>query len=425
MLGVGFHLRGELLKMDLLIKNAQLRGEKRTLDIGIRDGVIQRVGKVSGKARRTIDAQGNLTTPAFVNAHTHLDKCQLGEIKPNVSGTFDEAIRNTLYFRPRYTVEDICKRASSAVELAVQYGSTFLRLFADVGTIGKGNMPVRGLVELKRRYADIVDIEVVAFPQEGIVCDPGTEDLMHEAMEMGADVVGGIPWFEWTDEDARRHVDICFDMAETYKRDLHFLLDDTDDANSRTLEAVAVRALKSKYRGNVTVSHSEAMASWNNSYADKILRLARQARINFSCNAHINVMLNGRFDDQPVRRGIMRVREMRALGINVLSSQDDVQDLYYPFGRMNQLEVAWFLGHAIQTQTLKEIDFLYDAVTVNAARAMGLKDYGIQEGCRADLTIIGQPNVKQAIRFMGPVLYTIRNGKVTWDNGRLVRGREK
>ena len=155
------------------------------------------------------------------------------------------------YFRPRYTVEDICKRASSAVELAVQYGSTFLRLFADVGTIGKGNMPVRGLIELKRRYADIVDIEVVAFPQEGIVCDPGTEDLMHEAMEMGADVVGGIPWFEWTDEDARQHVDICFDMAETYKRDLHFLLDDTDDANSRTLEAVAVRVLKSKYRGNV------------------------------------------------------------------------------------------------------------------------------------------------------------------------------
>ena len=167
------------------------------------------------------------------------------------------------------------------------------------------------------------------------------------------------------------------------------------------------------------------MASWNNSYADKVLRLARQARINFSCNSHINVMLNGRFDDQPVRRGIMRVREMRVLGINVLSSQDDVQDLYYPFGRMNQLEVAWFLGHAIQTQTLKEIDFLYDAVTVNAAKAMGLKNYGIQEGCRADLTIIGQPNVKQAIRFMGPVLYTIHNGKVTWDNGRLVRGRRK
>ena len=354
-----------------------------------------------------------------------MDKCQLGEIKPNVSGTFDEGIRNTLYFRPRYTVEDICKRASSAVDLAVQYGSTFLRLFADVGTIGKGNMPVRGLVELKRRYADIVDIEVVAFPQEGIICDPGTEDLMHEAMEMGADVVGGIPWFEWTDEDARKHVDICFDMAESYKKDLAFLLDDTDDVNARTLEAVVVRALKSKFRGKITVSHSEAMASWNNSYADKILRLARQARVNFSCNAHINLMQAHPNEEQPSRRGIMRVGEMRTLGINVLSSQDDVQDLYYPFGRMNQLEVAWFLGHAVQAQTLKDIDFLYDAITVNAAKAMGLKNYGIKEGCRADLVIIGQPNVKQAIRFMGPVHYTIRNGKVTWDNGRFVRGLKK
>ena len=411
--------------MDLLIKNAQLRGAKKKTDIGIRDGIIQRIGKLSGKARRTIDAEGNLTTPSFVNAHTHLDKCQLGEIKPNVSGTFDEGIRNTLYFRPRYTVEDICKRASSAVDLAVQYGSTFLRLFADVGTIGKGNMPVRGLVELKRRYADIVDIEVVAFPQEGIICDPGTEDLMHEAMEMGADVVGGIPWFEWTDEDARKHVDICFDMAESYKKDLAFLLDDTDDVNARTLEAVVVRALKSKFRGKITVSHSEAMASWNNSYADKLLRLARQARVNFSCNAHINLMQAHPNEEQPSRRGIMRVGEMRTLGINVLSSQDDVQDLYYPFGRMNQLEVAWFLGHAVQAQTLKDIDFLYDAITVNAAKAMGLKNYGIKEGCRADLVIIGQPNVKQAIRFMGPVHYTIRNGKVTWDNGRFVRGLKK
>ncbi len=411
--------------MDLLIKNARLRGEKKPVSIGIKDGTIQRVGRISAKARRTLDAKGGLTTPAFVNAHTHLDKCMLGELKPNVSGTFDEAIRNTLYFRTRYTVKEIADRAGPVVELAVEYGSTFLRLFADVGTIGGGNTPVQGLLELKRRYADVIDIEVVAFPQEGIVCDPGTEDLMREAMDLGADVVGGIPWFEWTDDDARAHVDICFDLAEEYGKDLAFLLDDTDDGNARTLEAVAVKALKSRFRRNITVSHSEAMASWNNSYADKVLRLARQAKINFSCNSHINVMLNGRFDDQPIRRGIMRVREMLALGINVLSSQDDVQDLYYPFGRMNQLEVAWFLGHAIQTQTVKDIDFLYDAVTVNAAKAMGLKNYGIKPGGRADIVIIGRPNVKQAIRFMGPVRYTIRNGVVTWDNGKLVRGKRK
>jgi cytosine deaminase len=412
--------------MDLLIRNALLRGATSTVDIGIKEGRIERVRKkITARPKRVIDAKGRLTTPSFVNAHTHLDKCMLGELKPNVSGTFDEAIRNTLYFRTSYTVNEIADRAGPVVELAVQYGSTFLRLFADVGTIGKGNTPVKGLLELKRRYADVIDIEVVAFPQEGIICDPGTEDLMREAMDLGADVVGGIPWFEWTDEDAREHVDICFDLAEEYGTPLAFLLDDTDDANARTLEAVAVKKLKSGFRRPVTVSHSEAMASWNNSYADKILRLCKQARINFSCNSHINVMLNGRFDDQPIRRGIMRVREMMALGINVLTSQDDVQDLYYPFGRMNQLEVAWFLGHAIQTQTLKDIDFLYDAITVNAARAMGLKNYGIKEGGRADLVIIDQPNVKQAIRFMGPILHTIRNGAITWTNGKIVRGKRR
>lgn len=411
--------------MDLLIRNARLRGASSTVDIGISGGRIERVRRrITTRARRVVDAKGGLTTPAFVNAHTHLDKCMLGELKPNVSGTFDEAIRNTLYFRKRYTVKEIADRAGPVVELAVCYGSTFLRLFADVGTIG-GLTPVQGLLELKRRYADVIDIEVVAFPQEGIICDPGTEDLMRDALELGADVAGGIPWFEWTDEDARAHIDVVFDLAEEFGRPIHMLVDDTDDGYSRSLEALAVKVLKSGFRRPVTVSHTEAMASWNNSYADKVLRLCKQAGIHFSCNSHVNLMLNGRFDDQPIRRGIMRVREMLALGINILSSQDDVMDLYYPFGRMSQLEVAWFLGHAIMAQTPKDIEFLYDAITVNAAKAMGLRGYGIAEGRRADLVVIGQPSVKEAIRFMGPVLYTVRGGVVTWNNGRLVRGKRR
>ncbi|MFQ5913250.1 MAG: amidohydrolase family protein [Nitrospinota bacterium] len=409
--------------MDLLIRNALLRGAASTVDIAISGGRIERVRRrISGRARRVIDARGGLTTPAFVNAHTHLDKCMLGELKPNVSGTFDEAIRNTLYFRKRYTVAEIAKRAAPVVDLAVRYGSTFLRLFADVGTIG-GLTPVKGMLELKKRCADVIDIEVVAFPQEGIICDPGTEDLMRDALELGADVAGGIPWFERTDEDARAHIDVVFELAEEFRTPIHMLVDDTDDPNSRSLESLAVKVLKSGFRRPVTVSHAEAMASWNNSYADKVLRLCKQAGIHFSCNSHINLMLNGRFDKQPIRRGIMRVREMLALGINILSAQDDVMDLYYPFGRMNQLEVAWCLGHAIMAQTPRDIEFLYDAVTANAAKAMGLKNYGIAQGRRADLVVIDQPNVKEAIRFMGPILYTVRGGSVTWDKGRIVRGK--
>ena len=345
----------------------------------------------------------------------------LGARKPNASGSFDEAIENTLFFSRNYSVDDILKRAGPVVELAVRYGATFLRVFADVGAV-EGLTPVQGLLELKGRYADVMDMEVVAFPQEGILCNPGTEELMREALELGADVVGGIPWFEWTDEDARRHVEMCFAWAEEFRCPLHFLLDDTDDAHARTLEAVAVRVLKSGFARPVTVSHAEAMVSWNNPHTAKLLRLTGQAGIHFSCNAHENLVLNGRFDAQPVLRGIMRVREMLALGINVLSSQDSVMDLCYPFGRMNQLDVAWALGHTIHAQTPTDVVFLFDAVTVNAARAMGLRDHDVAEGSPANLVIIDQRTELDVIRFMGPVRYTIRKGLVTWDGAAIVRG---
>jgi cytosine deaminase len=411
--------------MDLLIRNARLRGAKRQVDIAITGGVIERVApRVRGPARRVIDAEGRLTTPSFVNAHVHLDKCMLGDLRPNISGTFDEAIRNTLYFRKRYTVQDIIGRAGPVVELAAQYGTTVIRTFGDVGPIG-GLIPIQGLLALKKEYEDLMDIQVVAFPQEGILRAPGTEDLLREAMDLGADVAGGIPWYERTDEDARRHIDIVFEVAEEFGADIHMLVDDTDDGNSRTLEMLAGKALTSRFRRLVTISHGEAMASWNNSFADKVLRLVKEAGIHVSCNSHVNLMLNGRFDPQPIRRGIARVGEMRALGINVLSSQDDVADLYYPFGRMNQLEVAWCLGHAIMAQTPKDIEFLYDAITVNPAKALGLRDYGLAEGKRADLVILDAPSPKEAIRFMGPVLYTIRKGVVTAERGRVIRRRPK
>ena len=406
--------------MDLVIRNTRLRDRERAVEVGISGERVVAIGPSLGAADRTIDAAGGLTTPGFVNIHIHLDKVMSRDAVDEVSGSFDDAVTGTIELSRDYTVEGIVERAGPVVELAVGYGTTHLRAFADIGPTERLTA-LEALLDLKRRYADVIDIAVVPFPQAGIIAQPGTEVLLNEAIAAGADVVGGIPWIEWTDADARRHVEICFDIAQRTGRPLHFLADETDDGTSRTLESIAVTALRSGFDGGITVSHATAMASWNGAYADKVLRLARRAGLHFACNAHENLMLMGRFDAEPVRRGIPRVNEMRALDLNVCSAQDSVADLFYPFGRMNQLEVAWALGHAIRAQSRSDMDFLYDAVTENAARAAGLAGYGLREGARADLVVLDAPSVREAIRFMGPVRYTIRAGLITAQNGRVLR----
>jgi cytosine deaminase len=257
-----------------------------------------------------------------------------------------------------------------------------------------------------------------------MMSDDAGPTRLAQAMDIGADVVGGIPWIEPSAEMARAHVDVCFDLALRLGRPLHLLVDETDDGTSRTLEVAVDRALQTPVTQGITISHATAMASWPDDYALSVLRRAQQANIHFSCNAHENLMLMGSADNEPVRRGIMRVREMQALGINILSAQDSVVDPYYPFGRMNQLEVAWILGHAIRAQSLEDVEFLYDAISVNAAHALQLPDYGCEIDDRANLVVIGQPSVRDALRFMGPVLYTIKNGRITSDHGIIVRDAE-
>lgn len=406
--------------MDLLIRNTRLRDREGIVEVGIEGERVVAIGASLGPAARTLDAGGGLTTPGFVNIHIHLDKVMSRDMVEEVSGSFDDAVSGTIDLSRGYTVEEIVERAGPVVELAVLHGTTHIRAFADVGPT-EGLTALQALLQVKRDYADVIGMEVAPFPQAGIISQPGTEALLIEAMAEGADVVGGIPWIEWTHEDARRHTEICFEIAERAGRPLHFLADETDDGTSRSLESIAVTALRRGFDRGVTVSHATAMASWNGAYADRVLRLARRAGLHFACNAHENLMLMGRFDAQPVRRGTMRVNAMRAMGLNVCSAQDSVVDLFYPFGRMNQLEVAWALGHAIQAQSPADMDFLYDAVTENAARAAALADYGLAEGTRADLVVVGAPTVREAIRFMGPVRYTIRGGVVTAAEGRIQR----
>lgn len=399
--------------MDVVIRRANVRGREGPQDIGIEGETIVRIAPtVESEGAKEIDAEGNLVTASFVNPHMHPDKSLLAKtMRPNESQSLQEAILITWDFKRAYTIDDVVARAGEVLESAVRHGSTAMRVFADVDTIG-GLIPVKGLLEAKRRHSELLDVQVVAFPQEGILLDPGTEELMVEAMALGCDVVGGLPWYERTDEEARRHVDIAFDIAKRFDKDIHMLVDDTDNPNSRSLEYLAVKTIDEGYEGRVTASHCGALAAYDDTHAAKVIALVRDAGVSICSNPHISLVLAGRRDREPVRRGITRVRELLAAGVNVCSGQDDVHDPYYPFGRADQLEVALIASHATHLTYPSELETVFDMVTTNAARAMRLDWHGMQEGRRADLLVFQAATVVDALRLQAPRLHVFRKGKL-------------
>jgi cytosine deaminase len=399
--------------MDLTIRNARLRGKEGTWDIGITGDRITTVAEqLPGTATTEVDAMGSLVMPTYVSGHIHLDKCFLQEkMRPNKDYTFGECLELTWEHKARYTTEDILERANRAVQEGILNGTTVFRAFADVDGIGKLR-GLEGLLALRERWRDVVHIEVVAFPQEGIIRDPGTSELMEEAMRLGADVVGGLPWFEMLDEEARAHIDLCFDMAKRYDKDIHMLVDDTDNPLSRSLEYLAVKTMREEYQGRVSASHCGALAAYNEVHAHKVMDLLKQANVSISSNAHISLVVQGRYDQEPIRRGITRAKQLWQHGVNVFSSQDDVADPFYPFGRNDQQEVVSYICHTAHMAAPSEIEAAFDFVTYNAARALRLPDYGLEPGCKATLNVLAAPTLREVLRLQQPPRWVIRDGMV-------------
>jgi cytosine deaminase len=398
--------------MNLVIRNARVRSHKQSVDIAV-DG--ERISAVASnfpaRGQREIDAGGNLVLPGLFNLHYHADKCLLGEImRPNVSGTLPEAIEITNDFKRQYDPAEVAARAVRTIEQGVKNGTTFFRLFCDVGTIG-GLRAARGLLLARDKMKKYCVIQVVAFPQEGIVRDPGAAELMDEAIKEGCDIVGGLPWYEYTDADAREHIDICFGLAKKHDLDIHMLVDDTDDANSRSLEYLALKTMREGFNGRVTASHCGAMAGYNDVYAAKIIDMVLTAGVTISVNAHINLVCSARLDREPRRRGIARVKELLARGVNVVTSQDDVNDPYYPFGKPDPLECALMMGHVAQLTLPHELEQVMDMITVNSARAARVAGYGIAPGMPADLVVVGAPSLHEALRLQPPRLHVFKNGR--------------
>jgi len=402
--GVGF---------DLIVRRARLMGRAGLWDIGVRAGAIATIEeKIGGRAGREIDAGGLLAAATYVNGHVHLDKCNLGDVmRPNRTNSFRECLEITWEHKRGYTVQDIVDRASRAIEEGILNGTTVFRVFADVDTIG-GLRPLEGILALRDKWKDIVDIQAVNFPQEAIIRDPGTLELMEEGMRMGADVVGGLPWHEHLDEDARRHIDLCFDLAKKHDSDIHMLVDDTDNPNSRSLEYLAVKTLREGFQGRVAASHCGALAAYDEVHAQKVMALVKEAGISISTNPHISLVAQGRYDQEPIRRGVTRVNQLWRMGANIFSSQDDVNDPYYPFGRNDQQEVAAHVCHACHMTYPDEIEAVFSFVTANAARALRLRDYGLETGCRADFNVLAAPTIRHVLRLQQPPRWVVRGGKV-------------
>ena len=409
--------------MDLIIRDARLRHGDGLTDIGIAGGRIEVIApRIAGAAVEELDAAGHLTTPSFVEPHIHLDKVlTAGRARENATNVFEEAIAIMREVKRAYTVEDVADRATRVIHWLVGHGVTLVRSYVDVDTI-VGLTALEGVLAARERCRRLAHVELIAFPQEGIWCDPGSDELMRRAVESGADVVGGMPFAEMIESDSDRHIDFAFALARRFDRDVQMHIDESDDPGARTLHAYAVAAIKAGWHGRVTADHVTALAAYDDNYAARVMSLVARARMNVVV-LPTKLMRGGVRDKEPRRRGITRVKELLAAGVNVAYGQDVIQDGFLPvFGTGDPLQVGFLLAFAAQFSSRTSIETLYDMGTVNGARIMRRPDYGLEVGRRADLVVIGAPSVQEAYRTQAPRLAVLHDGRVVARNGRIVEG---
>ena len=397
------------MAFSLLIKNARTRfSQGKTLSIGIEGEKITAVGEnlPEAGAAHVIDAGGKLVTESFVNGHLHLCKVYtlemvgqdaLSSYHGGSMGGAMTAIEQASRVKDHYDEKWIIENVRKACRLAQKYGNTHIRAFADTDTKAKLE-GIKALLKAREEFKDIVDLQVVAFPQDGVVRDPGADGYIRSALELGADVVGGIPWIEYTDADMQAHIDSMFALAKEFGKDVSMLIDDAGDSGLRSLEMLAVKTIKEGWQGRVTAQHCRAMAMYQEPYFRKVLALLQKAKIGLVSDPHTG----------PLHA---RVRDLYDAGVAVALGQDDIADAYYPFGRNNMLEVAFLAVHLLWMTTFGDMEILYDLITTNAAKAMGIKGHVLEPGGNADLVVLDAEDVYHAIWEHDAPLFVIRKGK--------------
>lgn len=396
--------------MDILVKNVVIDDTNELVDIGIDNGIFKRIGKeLDVDAKRIIDGYGRVVIPGLVESHIHLDKALIADRLPNKSGTLQEALKVTAELKSTFTREDVRERAEQALQMIIKRGTTHIRTHAEFDPVG-GFHGFEVIMELKEKYKDFVDMQVVAFPQEGIIKAPGTEELMYRAMDMGADVVGGIPY---NDSDPKEHLDIVFEIAKKYDKDIDLHQDFKDDAEGQTIEMVAQRAIDEGYVGRVSVGHLTSLGAVPDEKLKPIIELMAKADINVMSLPMTDLHLGGRHDEYNVRRAVTPIRKLRDGGVNVVLATNNIRNPFTPYGNGDLMQVAMLAIPVAHLGGADDLHTVLPMITSKPARALKLDDYGIEEGKPATLVLLDTTDYQNAVIDIPDRLFVIKKGKVT------------
>ncbi len=399
--------------MNLLVTNVHVENDPMAVDIRIRDGKFAEIGPdlVAAEDETVVEGGGRLCLPPIIESHVHLDSAlTAGQPRWNESGTLFEGIEVWGERKADLSVSDVKDRAGRAVRQQARFGVQYVRTHVDV--TDPDLTALRALLELREELADVVTLQLVAFPQEGIESFPDGRGLMRKAAQMGVDVIGAIPHFEFTREYSVSSLHYAVDLAQEFDLLIDVHCDEIDDEASRGLETLATLAYENQLGSRVTASHTTAMHSYNNAYVNRLMRVLTLSGINFVSNPLVNTHLQARTDTYPKRRGVTRVAELTAAGLNVSFGQDDIVDPWNPLGTGNLRDVVFNGLHVTQMMGHQQIVDSYRFITHNAARTLNLTEYGIQVGNRADFVIFDAPTWYEALSFNAPVVGSYRAGQL-------------
>lgn len=401
------------MQYDLIIRHAQLHRRSGLVDIAVQDGRFVKVASelAADSGQRELNVDGKLVVPPFIDAHVHLDAVlTIGQPRYNTTGTLLEGIQIWSERKPSLTHEDVKQRATEEIRWEVAQGTLHIRSHVDV--CDPNLTALKALLEVREEVRDICDLQLVAFPQDGILSFPNGRELMRKAMELGCDIVGGIPHYEWTRDMGVEDVHYAFALAKEFNRDIDCHCDETDDPLSRFTEVMAADTIEQSWQGRVTASHCTAMHSYDNAYAFKLIRLLARAQMNVIANPFDNVVLQGRFDTYPKRRGITRVKELLAGGVNVALGHDSIMDPWFPLGKGDMLAAAQLALFLCHMSGYEEIQDVLDLITLNAAKTLRIQDrYGIEGGKPADFLILDAPSAFEALRLVPARLHVFKAGR--------------
>ena len=402
--------------LDLLVTHATLPDGRTDVSVAVQGGrIVEVTPGLQAPAHETVDAGGLLLSPPFCDPHFHMDATlSYGLPRVNQSGTLLEGIALWGELKPLLTEEALVERALAYCDWAVARGLLHIRSHVD--TSDPSLLPVRAMLEVKRRVAPYIDLQLVAFPQDGVLRTAGGVDSLTRALDLGVDVVGGIPHFERTMADGAASVKLLCELAAARGLPVDMHCDESDDPLSRHIETLAFEAQRLGLQGRVNGSHCTSMHSMDNYYVSKLLPLVAESGVSVVANPLINITLQGRHDTYPKRRGMTRVPELLAAGVNVAFGHDCVMDPWYGLGSGDMLEVAHMGLHVAQMTSQAGIRDCFDAVTTRAARVMGLADYGIEPGKAASFVLLQAAGVTGAIRLRAPRLKVWRAGRLLADS---------